>query len=44
MDIDPERLRTSEVVARRVAEGLGSRARIEATLDRRRPWPAPTTS
>ncbi len=35
MDVDPERLRTSEVVARRVAEGLGSRARIEATLDRR---------
>jgi alpha-galactosidase len=35
MDIDPERLRTSELVARRVAEGAGAQARIEATLDRR---------
>jgi alpha-galactosidase len=35
MDVDPERLRTSEVVARRVAEALGSRATIEATTDRR---------
>jgi alpha-galactosidase len=35
MDIDPERLRTSEIVARRMAEGLGANARIEATVDRR---------
>lgn len=35
MDIDPERLRTSEVVARRLADGLGAKARVEATLDRR---------
>ena len=35
MDVDPERLRTSEIVARRVAETLGSRATIEATTDRR---------
>ena len=34
MDVDPERLRTAEIVARRVAEGLGSRAAVEATLDR----------
>jgi alpha-galactosidase len=35
MDIDPERLRTSEVVAHRVAEFFGAKPRIEATLDRR---------
>lgn len=35
-DIDPERLRTSEIVARRVCEALKLEAvRIEATLDRR---------
>jgi alpha-galactosidase len=36
MDVDPERLRTSELVARRLAESRGAAARIEATLDRRR--------
>ena len=36
MDIDPERLRTSEIVAHRVAEFFGARPKIEATLDRRR--------
>ncbi|MDW8292636.1 MAG: alpha-glucosidase/alpha-galactosidase [Anaerolineae bacterium] len=35
-DIDPERLRTSEVVAHKVAEKLGARPHIEATLDRKR--------
>ncbi len=34
-DIDPERLRTSEIVAHRVAEALGVSPTIEATLDRR---------
>ncbi len=34
-DIDPERLRTSEIVAHKVAEALGVSPRIEATLDRR---------
>lgn len=35
-DIDPERLRTSEIVARRICEALKLEAvRIEATLDRR---------
>ncbi len=35
-DIDPERLRTSEVVARRICEALNLHAvRVEATLDRR---------
>jgi len=34
-DIDEERLRTSEVVAHRVAETLGIRPLIEATTDRR---------
>jgi alpha-galactosidase len=34
-DIDPERLRTSEIVARKIAEALGARPAIEATLDRR---------
>jgi len=35
-DIDPERLSTSEVVARRTAEALRAHPRIEATTDRRR--------
>lgn len=35
MDIDPERLRTSEIVAHKVAEFFGARPKIEATLDRR---------
>lgn len=35
MDIDPLRLKTSEIVAHRVAEFLGARPKIEATLDRR---------
>jgi alpha-galactosidase len=35
-DIDEERLRTSETVARRVASALGVTPRIEATTDRRR--------
>lgn len=34
MDIDPERLRVSEIVAHRVAEAVGAHPRIEATLDR----------
>lgn len=34
-DIDPERLRTSEIVARKIAAALGARPTIEATLDRR---------
>lgn len=34
-DIDPERLRTTEVVAHRLAQGLGAYPTIEATLDRR---------
>jgi alpha-galactosidase len=35
-DIDPERLKTSEIVARRICEALKlSSVRIEATLDRR---------
>jgi len=35
-DIDPERLKTSEIVARRICEALHlDRIRIEATLDRR---------
>src|SRR5215216_820102 len=34
-DIDAERLRTSEIVAHRVAEVLGANPTIEATLDRR---------
>ena len=36
MDIDPERLRTSEIVAHQVAEFFGAKPTIEATLDRRR--------
>jgi len=35
MDIDPERLATTEKVARRLAGLLGVQPRIEATLDRR---------
>ncbi|MCS6774458.1 MAG: alpha-glucosidase/alpha-galactosidase [Thermoflexales bacterium] len=35
-DIDPERLRTSEIVAHKLAEKLSARPHIEATLDRRR--------
>jgi alpha-galactosidase len=35
MDIDPERLQTSEVVARRLAEAHGVDATVEATLERR---------
>ncbi|TVR93777.1 MAG: alpha-glucosidase/alpha-galactosidase [Trueperaceae bacterium] len=35
-DIDPERLQTSEVVARKVAETLGAKPRIDATTDRER--------
>jgi alpha-galactosidase len=34
-DIDPERLRTSEIVAHKIAEALGAHPTIEATLDRR---------
>ncbi len=34
-DIDPARLRTSEIVARKIAEFFGISPRIEATLDRR---------
>lgn len=36
MDIDEERLRTSEVVAHKVADFFGVKPVIEATLDRRR--------
>ena len=35
MDVNPERLRTSEIVAHKVAEFFGARPKIEATLDRR---------
>ncbi len=35
-DIDPQRLRVSEIVAHRLAERLGLRPTIEATTDRRR--------
>ena len=35
MDVDPDRLATSEVMARRLAEACGAGARIEATADRR---------
>ncbi len=34
-DIDPERLRTSEIVGRRIAAGAGGNAWIAATTDRR---------
>jgi alpha-galactosidase len=36
MDIDPERLRTSEIVARRLAQSVKTGVTIEATTDRRR--------
>jgi alpha-galactosidase len=36
MDIDPERLRISEIVAHKVAAFFGAKPNIEATLDRRR--------
>jgi alpha-galactosidase len=35
MDIDSERLRTSEIVARRLVETVGSDTEVTATLDRR---------
>ncbi len=35
MDIDPERLNTTRLVAERIARALGAHPRIEATLDRR---------
>jgi alpha-galactosidase len=35
MDIDPDRLRTTRVVAERTAQALGAHPNIEATLDRR---------
>jgi alpha-galactosidase len=35
MDVDAERLRTSEVVARATVDALGAGATVEATLDRR---------
>jgi alpha-galactosidase len=35
MDVDPERLRTSELMARRLVEARGRTATVEATLDRR---------
>jgi len=35
-DIDQERLNTSEIVAHKVAQALGAKPKIEATLDRRR--------
>ena len=35
-DIDPERLATSEVVARQLAAELGAHPTLEATTDRRR--------
>src|SRR5687767_9410877 len=36
MDIDSERLQTSEIVAHKVADFFGVKPKIEATLDRRR--------
>jgi alpha-galactosidase len=35
MDVDPERLRTSEVVARQLVDSFGANVRVEATSDRR---------
>jgi alpha-galactosidase len=35
MDIDEERLRTSEIVAHRIVDMLRAKTRVEATLDRR---------
>jgi alpha-galactosidase len=34
MDIDPERLITTRLVAERIARALGARPKIETTLDR----------
>ena len=34
-DIDEERLKTSEIVAHKVAKTLGAKPKIEATTDRR---------
>jgi alpha-galactosidase len=34
-DIDPARLRTSEIVVRKIAAAVGAHPTIEATLDRR---------
>src|SRR5579859_6890689 len=34
-DIDEERLRTSEIVARKVAQAVGAHPKVTATLDRR---------
>ena len=34
-DLDPARLHTTQIVAQRIAQGLGALPRIEATLDRR---------
>jgi alpha-galactosidase len=34
-DIDPERLKTSEIVTRKLNDSVGAKATIEATLDRR---------
>ena len=45
MDIDPDRLETSEAAVRAMARAAGVRARVEATLDRRAALErAPTTS
>ena len=41
-DIDPERLRTSEIVARKVAAAFGVKPMIEATLIAAVPWMAAT--
>jgi len=35
MDIDPVRLKTTEIVAHKIAEFFGAKPKIEATLDRR---------
>jgi alpha-galactosidase len=35
-DIDPERLKTSEIVAHRLADALGAHPTVEATTDRQR--------
>ena len=35
MDVDAGRLRTAETIARRLADGVGAAATVEATLDRR---------
>ena len=35
MDVDADRLRTAELVVRRIADAHGAQSRIEATLDRR---------